>query len=208
MAVRGERDTGRRGRRSASPRRPRSLRRRRPAVRAWSGSREPARRTGRGAAGRGRGEGEQPEPSVPIEPFREEEARAVHAALEETFEDHWENHPRPFEQWWEQQSGWVGYDPSLWFAVRDGDEIAAAVINDINPTAGGHVGVLGVPRAWRGRGYGRALLLHSFREFRRRGARRATLGVDAASPTGATHLYESVGMHLDQEEIVWEKALQ
>jgi GNAT superfamily N-acetyltransferase len=150
---------------------------------------------------------EQPEPSVPVAPFREEEARAVHAALEEAFEDHWENHPRPFEQWWDRQTGWVGYDPSLWFSIREGDEIAAAVINDIN-AAGGHVGVLGVRRAWRGRGYGRALLLHSFREFRRRGARRATLGVDAASPTGATHLYESVGMHVDQEEIVWEKALQ
>jgi hypothetical protein len=31
--------------------------------------------------------------------------------------------------------------------------------------------------------------------------------VDAANPTGATHLYESAGMHVDQEEIVWEKQL-
>jgi hypothetical protein len=36
---------------------------------------------------------------------------------------------------------------------------------------------------------------------------RATLGVDAANPTGATRLYESVGMHVEQEEIVWEKTL-
>jgi hypothetical protein len=36
---------------------------------------------------------------------------------------------------------------------------------------------------------------------------RATLGVDAANPTGATHLYESVGMHVDLEVTVWEKAL-
>jgi ribosomal protein S18 acetylase RimI-like enzyme len=69
------------------------------------------------------------------------------------------------------------------------------------------VGALGVRRRWRGRGYGRALLLHTFREFRRRGMTRATLGVDAANPTGATRLYESVGMHVEQEEIVWEKAL-
>ena len=60
-------------------------------------------------------------------------------------------------------------------------------------------------RPWRGRGYGRDLLRHSFREFRRRGMRRATLGVDAANPTGATHLYESVGMYVEQEAIVWEK---
>jgi hypothetical protein len=37
---------------------------------------------------------------------------------------------------------------------------------------------------------------------------RATLGVDAANPTGATHLYESVGMHVQQEEVVWEKVLR
>ena len=71
----------------------------------------------------------------------------------------------------------------------------------------GYVGALGVRRAWRGRGYGRALLLHSFREFRRRGQPRVTLGVDAANPTGATRLYESVGMHVLREDVVWEKIL-
>jgi ribosomal protein S18 acetylase RimI-like enzyme len=73
--------------------------------------------------------------------------------------------------------------------------------------SGGYVGVLGVRRPWRGRGYGRALLHHSFREFRRRGATHATLGVDAANATGATQLYKSVGMRVEQEEIVWEKVL-
>ena len=53
----------------------------------------------------------------------------------------------------------------------------------------------------------RALLLHSFREFRRRGQPQVTLGVDAANPTGATRLYESVGMHVLREDIVWEKVL-
>jgi mycothiol synthase len=150
---------------------------------------------------------EPPEPAVPIETFREEEARAFHAALEEAFEDHWEAHPESFEEWWPRQRGKSGYDPSLWFLIRDGDEIAAAARNDGNFVGGGYVGSLGVRRPWRGRGYGRALLLHSFREFRRRGMPRAALGVDAANPTGATHLYESVGMHVEQEEIVWEKAL-
>ena len=36
---------------------------------------------------------------------------------------------------------------------------------------------------------------------------RVTLGVDAENPTGATHLYERVGMHVDQEQVVFEKAL-
>ncbi len=150
---------------------------------------------------------EPPPPLVPVESFRLEDVRAFHTALEESFEDHWESHPEPFERWWERQQGKAGYDPSLWFVVRDGDEIAGAVRNDLNGAAGGYVGSLGVRRKWRGRGYGRALLLRSFREFRRRGLTRVTLGVDAANPTGATRLYESVGMHVDQESIIWEKVV-
>jgi mycothiol synthase len=148
-----------------------------------------------------------PEPAVPVETFREEDVRAFHAADEEAFEDHWEYEPEPFEEWWKRQQGKVGHDPSLWFLIREGHEIAAIVRNELRD-AEGYVGSLGVRRPWRGRGYGRALLLRSFREFRRRGMARATLGVDAANPTGATHLYESVGMHVEQEHVVWEKLRQ
>jgi mycothiol synthase len=145
-------------------------------------------------------------PAVAIETFTEEDARAFHAANEEAFEDHWEPHPTPFERWWERQRARTNYDPSLWFLIRDGDEVAAVARNEMREN-GGYVGSLGVRRAWRGRGYGRALLLRSFAEFRRRGAKRATLGVDASNPTGATHLYESVGMHVEMEAIAWEKHL-
>jgi ribosomal protein S18 acetylase RimI-like enzyme len=151
-------------------------------------------------------EQEPPEPAVVIEPFREEEAPALHAANEEAFEDHWEPHSEPFEKWWERQQGRANHDPSLWFVIHDGDEVAGLARNELR-ASGGYVGSLAVRRPWRGRGYGRALLLHSFREFRRRGMTRATLGVDATNPTGATHLYESVGMHVETEEIVWEKRL-
>lgn len=147
---------------------------------------------------------EPPEPGVAIDAFREDEGPAFHAALEEAFEDHWEPHPEPFESWWERQIGRSNHDPSLWYVIRDGDEIAAICRNEERESCG-YVGALGVRRAWRGRGYGRALLLHTFREFRRRGQSRVTLGVDAANPTGATRLYESVGMHVLREDIVWEK---
>lgn len=151
-------------------------------------------------------DGEPADPAVAIETFREEDAPAFHAANEEAFEDHWESHPESFDVWWRRQQERTNYDPSLWFLIRDGAEIAAIARNEMR-TSGGYVGSLGVRRPWRGRGYGRALLLHSFREFQRRGATRATLGVDASNPTGATHLYESVGMHVDMEAIVWEKQL-
>ena len=151
---------------------------------------------------------EPPEvPEVPIETLRQGEERAFHAALDEAFQDHWEHHSRPFEEWWQQRSAPDAFDPTLWFVVRDGDEIAAVARNEANRNGGGYVGHLGVRRPWRGRGYAKALLLHTFREFWRRGVHRVTLGVDAESPTGATHLYERVGMHVEAENVVFEKAL-
>jgi mycothiol synthase len=152
-----------------------------------------------------------PAPVLPdglrLERFSEEAARAFHAALEEAFEDHWEHQPEPFEPWWERQVARPDHDPSLWFLVRDGDEVAAATRNDAERSGGGWIGVLGVRPGWRGRGLAKALLLESFRDFHRRGQRRVGLGVDSENSTGATQLYESVGMSVEQEHIVWEKAL-
>jgi mycothiol synthase len=157
--------------------------------------------------------GDEPpsEPVLPnglrIEPFSAGVARAFHAALEEAFVGHWEHTPEPFDEWWERQVAKHDHDPSLWFLVRDGGEVAAATRNDPERSGGGWIGALGVRPAWRGRGLAKALLLHSFREFHRRGQRRVGLGVDSENATGATHLYESVGMHVDQEQVVWEKVL-
>lgn len=145
-----------------------------------------------------------PEPAVPVELFAEEDAEAFHAALEESFADHWGHEPEPFDKWWKRQRRRENYDPSLWFVIQDGEEIAGVARCEARPPAG-WVGALGVRPPWRGRGYGRALLQHCFREFRRRGFTRAALGVDASNATGATQLYESVGMHAADEYIVWEK---
>jgi mycothiol synthase len=142
-----------------------------------------------------------------IERFSNDSARAFHAALEEAFEDHWEHQPEAFESWWERQSARPDHDPSLWFLVRDGSEVAAATRNDPERSGGGWIGTIGVRRRWRGRGLAKALLLESFREFHRRGQRRVGLGVDSENSTGATHLYESVGMSVEQEQVVWEKEL-
>jgi ribosomal protein S18 acetylase RimI-like enzyme len=147
------------------------------------------------------------QPALAVDTFRQEDAPAFHAALEEAFTDHWEHRAEAFEKWWSRQRARPGYDPSLWFLVRDGAEIAAAVRNDPNRLGGGFVAALGVRPRWRRCGYGRALLLHSFGEFRLRGMSRASLYVDAANATGATRLYESVGMHVEQENVIWERVL-
>jgi mycothiol synthase len=152
-----------------------------------------------------------PEPVLPpgltIDVMQAGEERAFHHALDEAFQDHWEHHPLPFEQWWHERSSTPDYDRTLWFVVRDGCELAAAVRNIPNRHGGGLVAALGVRRPWRQRGLGRALLLHTFGEFYRRGTERVSLGVDAENPTGATKLYESVGMTTELERLVHERAL-
>lgn len=150
-----------------------------------------------------------PRATLEVEPFggAEADARPFYDALDEAFSDHWEHHSLGFDEWWEEKRAQPDYDPSLWFLIRDGDDVVAVVRNDPDRHGGGYVGALGVRRRWRGKGYGKALLQHSFREFHRRGQRRVSLGVDAASPTGATRLYESVGMHVELESVVYEKLL-
>jgi mycothiol synthase len=153
-----------------------------------------------------------PEPVVPegmtLETFREEDARGLFDALEEAFEDHWEHHPRQFEEWWEEKRTQPGYDPTVCFVVRDDSgEIVAASRNYPNRNGGGWIDALGVRRAHRGRGLAKALLHRSFGEFYARGMPRVSLGVDAQSPTGATQLYEGVGMKPELEMITLEKAL-
>jgi mycothiol synthase len=142
-----------------------------------------------------------PEPLV-LDEFREGDERAFHHATIESFEDHWEWHGPPFDQWWEMRHD---DDHTVWFVVRDGDELAAVARNEARD-ASGYVGLLGVRRPWRGRGLGKALLQRTFAEFWRRGLTRITLGVDAESPTGATKLYERVGMHVESENVVFEKS--
>ena len=55
---------------------------------------------------------------------------------------------------------------------------------------------------------GEALLKTAFAEFFRRGERRVALQVDAQSPTGATRLYERVGMRVLYEVAVYERELR
>ena len=72
----------------------------------------------------------------------------------------------------------------------------------------GWIRTLGVRRPWRKRGLGEALLYHSFGEFYRRGMKTIGLGVDAQNPTGATRLYQKVGMYAASEFLTYEKELR
>lgn len=139
--------------------------------------------------------------------FEENDARAFYAAVNEAFAEEWSFVSMPFEQWLEHRVRAPDFDPTLWFIVRQGEEIAAFLRADPQRGGAGWVGVVGVRKPWRKRGLGLALLQHTFGEFYRRGQPRISLGVDAQNPTGATRLYERAGMRIAYEAVAFEKSL-
>lgn len=154
------------------------------------------------------------EPTVPplpdglvLDELHDGEERAFYDALNDAFRDHWEWHPKPFEEWMDIRRGQARDEHGpIWFVVRDGDELAAVTRNDASFGGGGHVGAIGVRPGWRGRGLAKALLYRTFAEFWRRGTPRVTLDVDSQNDTGAIQLYERVGMRVGSRGVVFEKA--
>ena len=137
------------------------------------------------------------------------ERREVHAVIQEAWLDHWENRPRTYEEWAKDAYEVAGYDPTLVWVALDGDEIVAANLCYWKRHGDwGWIGTLGVRPAWRRRGIAEALLATAFAELHTRGERRAALGVDAQSPTGATRLYEKAGMRVFWEAVVYEKEIR
>ncbi len=140
-------------------------------------------------------------------PITEADLRATYVAFREAFQDHWGYAEQPYEDFVRANIEVDTFDPSLWFLAIDGDEVVGVVMGEVLPDRG-WVNDLGVRRPWRGRGLGEALLRHTFGALYRRGLRTVALGVDSQSLTGATRLYERVGMRVERQYDICEKALQ
>jgi mycothiol synthase len=138
---------------------------------------------------------------------RRRDEAAVHAAAEEAFQDHWRPATMDLDEWLAFRFTRPDLDLGLWWVAWDDAEVAGSLLAFESPL-GGYIDSLFVRRPWRGRGLGRALLREAFAELRRRGIRRAYLGVDSENPTGAMGLYESVGMRPQRgAHLVFEKDL-
>ena len=141
--------------------------------------------------------------------------RSFYRATIEAFMDHWGftkgNEDERLARWRHRLEHDESIDPSLWFMVMDGEQIAAT--SRCAPTTGedqnmGFVETLAVRRPWRRQGLALNLLYHIFAEFTHRGKQRVALGVDAESLTGATHLYEKAGMVVASQMAQYEKVLR
>lgn len=132
--------------------------------------------------------------------------RRFYATLEEAFSDHWGHVPVSFASGKKRRMR-HGFDPGIWFLAVADSEPAGAAISSISEGVG-CANSLGVRRPWRKCGLGLALLQHAVGEFHRRGLRRVALGVDSASPTGTTRLYERAGLTVAQQHATYAKKLR
>lgn len=148
---------------------------------------------------------------IAVRAFRPGDEQRFYEVHQESFGDHWGHEVEtPYAEWahWFLQPPM--FEPELWFLAEEDGEPAGVAIDYVREETDsiGWVQILGVRRPWRRRGVGRALLLHAFTAFRARGLRQAGLGVDASNITGATRLYESVGMQVSSRFDIYEKRLR
>lgn len=153
-----------------------------------------------------------PTPVLPegleFRPFiKDEHATAIWQARNEAYQGNWGSRQFSFDEFSYFTFENPEYDPSLWMAVWDGSEIAGFSINQYRMGIG-WIHILAVRPTWRAKRLGLALLHRSFAEFYQRGTKTIGLGVDAANVTGATKLYQKVGMSTVSEFVTMEKELR
>jgi mycothiol synthase len=153
--------------------------------------------------------GELPDPpdDVPVRPHvRGVDDGPVHALVEEAMAGVPGNEPRSLESWQAAKVDKEGWDPSLWLLHEDAGGLAGVVLCERWEEGVGYVDYLAVAARSRGRGLGRALLLHGLAALRDAGLGVAELSVQGENAS-ATRLYESVGMRPAWTIERWEKAL-
>ena len=147
---------------------------------------------------------------ISVRTLQSGEEKLVYEAHNEAFADDWYFQPQPFERWRLDAFGREDFDPTLVLLAEDDGELAGFSANTWHFSGDPQFGwsqILGVRPRWRRRGLATALLHHSFQDFRRRGAKRVGLGVDAQNTTGAVELYERAGMHVARRNDTYEKQL-
>jgi mycothiol synthase len=163
------------------------------------------------------------EPAKPIFPnnislctFKENsDLEAILHAILEIFKDHWGFHDinkkEELARWKHFLETDKDFDPNLWYIAMYEEEIAGVCLCDpkfMNNYSHGYVDCLGIKRKWRKQGLAKALLLHSFNKLFELKKEKVYLHVDASSLTGATKLYEGVGMHVSKTFTNYEKEIR
>ena len=146
---------------------------------------------------------------VTLQLVDEADVRTAQAVIEDGFVGHFDFHQTDFDAWWAEWLASPGLDLTLWWLAYVNGEPAGGLLggNRLAAVGKGYVHDLAVLPAYRGRGVAKALLRKAFAEFARRGLTAVELSVDSENATGATHLYEAVGMRVDREFEHWRATL-
>jgi mycothiol synthase len=150
-------------------------------------------------------------PGIDMRRFAPGDERDIYETHVAAFSDHWGEGIETFEDFGHYVFDDAGFDPDLWFLAWEGETLAGYVgawLESDEDRSLGHVTLLGVLAPYRPRGVGEALLRHALRALRERGKAGCDLHVDADSLTGATRLYERVGMSAYPRFATWEKELR
>ncbi len=140
--------------------------------------------------------------------FGEQDWHDIYEVVQSSFLDHYDFHPRPFDVFKEDLVDETA-DPGQWRLVFDGSTCVGVCLGSNRYAAHrlGYVDTLGVLREYRGRGIAKYLLRDAFHRDSGLGFTGTALHCDATNPTGATQLYESVGMQRDQYYLAWRAGL-
>ena len=141
--------------------------------------------------------------------WSEADRRSLHAVANSAFAEHFGSVAHSFEDWLAGFGDRRDAAPELlWLASLDGEPVAD-ITQDHSREAvnGAYVRTLGVVPKARGLGIGRWLLECALVDAALRGRERASLTVDSENSTGATALYESVGMTADVVMVVYRRPL-
>jgi mycothiol synthase len=147
-----------------------------------------------------------PEPSWPegteLRTFAPDDAKAVKELLDLAYANEPDFAERPFEEWKSFMLGDPSFDAESWFVIGayDGSLVAAA-----HSWSEGYVKDIVVHPEFRGRGLGKALLLHTFAHFRSRGRPRVALKTDSRNTSQASRFYEHMGMRKTRTYDDWVK---
>jgi ribosomal protein S18 acetylase RimI-like enzyme len=132
---------------------------------------------------------------VGVRTYTAEDARAVQELLDAAYSA-WDDAyvPMAHEDWLAFMTEHASFDPTCWWLAEADGELAGVCLT----WREGWIKDIATTQSWRGRGLGKALLLHALAEHRARGNPKVGLKVDDRNPTGAIQLYERCGFRVDR----------
>ncbi len=154
---------------------------------------------------------DRPEKGFLVEQWTEEHDEPARLVYNAAFADHWGSTPMDESSWREQVIASPNFKRELSYVATDGAQLLGYSACEEYPEdweAAGRreawIAGLGVVRSWRKRGIATALMTRSMRAMRDAGTDTAMIGVDSDSPSGAQHLYQSLGFTTKTTGVTWQ----